>query len=43
VRYRITENTEVGLFHYRYNERIGSMFFDFHRHHPILLAQGHRP
>ena len=29
VRYRITENTEVGLFHYRYNERIGSMFFDF--------------
>lgn len=29
VRYRITENTEVGLFHYRYNERVGSMFFDF--------------
>lgn len=29
VRYRITENTEVGLFHYRYNERIGSLFFDF--------------
>lgn len=29
VRYRITENTEVGLFHYRYHERIGSMFFDF--------------
>ncbi len=29
VRYRITENTEVGAFHYRYNERIGSMFFDF--------------
>ncbi|MGO4003625.1 DUF1302 domain-containing protein [Pseudomonas fluorescens] len=29
VRYRITENTEVGVFHYRYNERVGSMFFDF--------------
>ncbi|POA79751.1 DUF1302 domain-containing protein [Pseudomonas sp. DP16D-R1] len=29
VRYRVTENTEVGLFHYRYNERIGSLFFDF--------------
>lgn len=29
VRYRITENTEVGLFHYRYNERIASLFFDF--------------
>lgn len=29
LRYRITENTEVGLFHYRYHERIGSMFFDF--------------
>lgn len=29
VRYRITENTEVGLFHYRYNERVGSLFFDF--------------
>lgn len=29
VRYRITENTEVGLFHYRYHERIGSLFFDF--------------
>ena len=29
VRYRITENTEIGLFHYRYHERIGSMFFDF--------------
>jgi hypothetical protein len=29
VRYQITENTEVGLFHYRYNERIGSLFFDF--------------
>ena len=29
VRYRITENTEIGLFHYRYNERIASLFFDF--------------
>ena len=29
ARYRITENTEVGLFHYRYNERVGSLFFDF--------------
>ncbi|MGE8064350.1 DUF1302 domain-containing protein [Pseudomonas sp. NPDC089569] len=29
VRYRITENTEIGLFHYRYNERVGSLFFDF--------------
>ena len=29
VRYRITENTEVGLFHYRYHERVGSLFFDF--------------
>jgi len=29
VRYRLTENTEVGLFHYRYNERVGSLFFDF--------------
>ncbi|MFD2645762.1 DUF1302 domain-containing protein [Pseudomonas japonica] len=32
VRYRITENTEVGLFHYRYHERIGSLFFDFSGH-----------
>ncbi|WP_409279601.1 DUF1302 domain-containing protein [Pseudomonas defluvii] len=29
VRYRLTENTEVGLFHYRYHERVGSIFFDF--------------
>ena len=29
VRYRVTENTEVGLFHYRYHERIGALFFDF--------------
>jgi hypothetical protein len=29
VRYRVTENTELGLFHYRYNEHIGSLFFDF--------------
>ncbi|MND59620.1 hypothetical protein D3C80_508220 [compost metagenome] len=29
VRYRITENTEVGLFHYRYHERVGALFFDF--------------
>lgn len=29
VRYRVTENTEVGLFHYRYHERVGSLFFDF--------------
>lgn len=29
ARYRITENTEVGLFHYRYHERVGSLFFDF--------------
>ncbi|MBA1204961.1 DUF1302 domain-containing protein [Pseudomonas capeferrum] len=29
VRYRITENTEVGLFHYRYHERVGSLYFDF--------------
>lgn len=29
VRYRITENTDIGLFHYRYNERIASLFFDF--------------
>ncbi|HCN63553.1 MAG TPA: hypothetical protein DIT33_09165 [Pseudomonas sp.] len=29
ARYRITENTEIGLFHYRYNERIASLFFDF--------------
>lgn len=29
ARYRLTENTEVGLFHYRYHERVGSIFFDF--------------
>ncbi|GGU76040.1 hypothetical protein GCM10009504_36610 [Pseudomonas laurentiana] len=29
MRYRLTENTEVGLFHYRYHERVGSIFFDF--------------
>ncbi|MFK8331018.1 DUF1302 domain-containing protein [Pseudomonas sp. BJa5] len=29
VRYRLTENTEVGLFHYRYHERVGALFFDF--------------
>lgn len=29
LRYRITENTEIGLFHYRYHERVGAMFFDF--------------
>ena len=28
ARYRLTENTEVGLFHYRYHERVGSIFFD---------------
>lgn len=28
-RYRLTETTEVGLFHYRYHERVGAMFFDF--------------
>ncbi|UVE19803.1 DUF1302 domain-containing protein [Pseudomonas sp. LS44] len=28
-RYRLTESTEVGLFHYRYHERIGALFFDF--------------
>jgi len=29
MRYRVTDNTELGLFHYRYNEHIGSLFFDF--------------
>ncbi|MDF2488672.1 MAG: hypothetical protein K0S77_1294 [Pseudomonas sp.] len=29
MRYRVTDNTEVGLFHYRYHERVGSLFFDF--------------
>ena len=35
VRYRITENTEVGLFHYRYNERIGSMFCLYLTEEPV--------
>lgn len=29
ARYRLTESTEVGLFHYRYHERIGAMFFNW--------------
>ncbi|WP_238474461.1 DUF1302 domain-containing protein [Pseudomonas cavernae] len=29
ARYRLTESTEVGLFHYRYHERVGALFFDF--------------
>nr|WP_256675887.1 DUF1302 family protein [Pseudomonas sp. R5(2019)] len=29
TRYRLTESTEIGLFHYRYHERVGALFFDF--------------
>ena len=29
VRYRITDSTELGLFHNRYHERIGAMFFSW--------------
>ncbi|TDF85946.1 DUF1302 domain-containing protein [Pseudomonas sp. H9] len=29
ARYRLTESTEVGLFHYRYHERLGALFFNF--------------
>ncbi|WP_232428990.1 DUF1302 domain-containing protein [Aromatoleum toluclasticum] len=28
-RFRLGETTEVGLYHYRYHDRIGAMFFDF--------------
>ena len=29
TRYRLTQNTEIGLFHYRYHDRVPSLFFDF--------------
>ncbi|MNO49385.1 hypothetical protein D3C76_397370 [compost metagenome] len=29
TRYRLTESTEVGLFHYRYHEHVGALFFSF--------------
>jgi hypothetical protein len=29
ARYRLTESTEVGLFHTRYHERVGAMFFSW--------------
>lgn len=29
ARYLATEATELGLYHYRYHDRIGAMFFDF--------------
>lgn len=29
MRYRLTDSTEVGLFHYRYHERVGALFFNF--------------
>lgn len=28
-RFRLGETTELGLYHYRYHDRIGAMFFDF--------------
>ncbi|MVV47199.1 DUF1302 family protein [Pseudomonas sp. PB120] len=44
MRYRLTENTEVGLFHYRYNEHIGSLFFDFtgNTQYSSLNSIGHK-
>ena len=27
--YRLTQNTEIGLFHYRYHDRVPALFFDF--------------
>ncbi|GAA4002172.1 DUF1302 domain-containing protein [Comamonas faecalis] len=29
LRWQATDATELGLFHYRYHDRVGSMFFDF--------------
>ncbi len=29
TRYRLTQNTEIGLFHYRYQDRVPALFFDF--------------
>ena len=29
LRYRLTDSTELGLFHYRYHERVGALFFNF--------------
>ncbi|GAB1426001.1 DUF1302 domain-containing protein [Thauera terpenica] len=28
-RYQVSDATEVGLYHYRYHDRVGAMFFDF--------------
>jgi len=29
ARYQLSDNTELGLFHYRYHGRVGAMFYDF--------------
>ena len=29
ARYQLSDNTELGLFHYRYHDRVGAMFYDF--------------
>ncbi|MBS0467131.1 MAG: DUF1302 family protein, partial [Proteobacteria bacterium] len=29
LRYQVTDATELGLYHYRYHDRVGAMFFDF--------------
>ncbi len=29
ARFQVTDATEIGLYHYRYHDRVGAMFFDF--------------
>jgi hypothetical protein len=29
ARWQVTDATEIGLYHYRYHDRVGAMFFDF--------------
>ena len=37
-RYQVSDATEIGLYHYRYNDRVGAMFFEFSPAHDTTYS-----